>query len=398
MINKLRYFRHSLLLLCLMTATVGSAQTVKSITVSQGKSYTDHVSLRDDSRDMDLMVKFIFNEQTNTINVCLISYRDLFVFPTDVPMNKTISGKRIKPDKLPFVVNSDPGVRYTLTKEYLKTLPKKRKKAVFHQWATAEGLQPQPKEFKMVNDFVSQDFTITNKADAVTITLRDVLMLEKEETGNPNKVRYDVVWGKDLNTTYQIYIERNPCFGMEEQIAAAQKALESISSGFHNLQERFGSGVVSSAASLANFKEMKELLMGQYPRKTEKSPCPDVQQKQDAYNSVLDSITSMRCRMISASSYAGGAVGSGGVGKGGSPREGVDAGFILTQARLIDDAVSQWVASKDLAQKADLKKKCQEIVSTVKTAVAQKGLLNESQRRAYNHFNVAVAYYKSTCK
>lgn len=396
MIYNQRYFRNILLVLCLVAATAGRAQTMKNITVSQGKSYTDHISLKDDSRDMDLMAKFIFNEQTNTLNVCLISYRDLFVFPTDVPMKKTISGKRIKPDKLPFVVNSESGVKYILTKDYLKTLPKNRKKAIFHQWATAEGLQPIPKEYKMVNDFVSQDFSIMNKADAVTITLRDVLMLEKKENGKPNKVEYDVVWGKDLNTTYRIYIERNPCFGMEEQIAAAQKALDAITAAFHNLQERFGSGVVSTAASLANFKEMKELLVGQYPRKTEQSPCPDIQQKQDAYNSVLDSITSMRCRMINAASYMGGAGGA--VGKGGAPREGVDAGFILTQARLIDDAVSQWVLSKDMAQKADLKKKCQEIVSTVKTAVAQKGLINESQRRAYSHFNEAVAYYRSTCK
>ncbi len=396
MIYNQRYFRHLLLVLCLVAATAGSAQTVKSITVSQGKSYTDHISLKDDSRDMDLMAKFIFNEQTNTLNVCLISYRDLFVFPTDVPMKKTISGKRIKPDKLPFVVNSESGTKYVLTKDYLKTLPKNRKKAIFHQWATTEGLQPIPKEYKMVNDFVSQDFSITNKADAVTITLRDVLMLEKKENGKPNKVEYDVVWGKDLNTTYRVYIERNPCFGMEQQIAAAQKALDGITTGFHNLQERFGTGLVSNAASLANFKEMKELLIGQYPRKTEQSPCPDIQQKQDAYNSVLDSITSMRCRMVSAASYTGGTGGA--VGKGGAPREGVDAGFILTQARLIDDAVSQWVLSKDMAQKADLKKKCQEIVSTVKTAVAQKGLVNESQRRAYSHFNEAAAYYRTTCK
>ncbi len=396
MIYNQRYFRHILLFLCLVTATASRAQTVKNITVSQGKSYTDHISLKDDSRDMDLMAKFIFNEQTNTLNVCLISYRDLFVFPTDVPMKKTLSGKRIKPDKLPFVVNSESGVKYVLTKEYLKTLPPNRKKAIFHQWATAEGLQPIPKEYKMVNDFVSQDFSIMNKADAVSITLRDVLMLEKQETGNPNKVQYDVVWGKDLNTTYHVYIERNPCFGMEEQIAAAQKALDAITSAFHNLQERFGSGVVSTAASLANFKEMRDLLIGQYPRKTEASPCPDIQQKQDAYNSVLDSITSMSCRMINAASYVGGAGRA--VGKGGAPREGVDAGFILTQARLIDDAVSQWVLSKDMAQKADLKKKCQEIISTVKTAVAQKGLVNESQRKAYSHFNEAAAYCRSTCK
>ena len=30
--------------------------------MAQGKSYTDHISLKPDSKDMDLMVKFVFSE------------------------------------------------------------------------------------------------------------------------------------------------------------------------------------------------------------------------------------------------------------------------------------------------------------------------------------------------
>ena len=37
------------------------AQTVRTITLAQGKSYTDHIALKTDSNDMDLMVKFVFN-------------------------------------------------------------------------------------------------------------------------------------------------------------------------------------------------------------------------------------------------------------------------------------------------------------------------------------------------
>jgi hypothetical protein len=49
------------------------AQTVRTISVAQGKSYTDHISLKPDSKDMDLMVKFVFNEDANTLTVTLIS-------------------------------------------------------------------------------------------------------------------------------------------------------------------------------------------------------------------------------------------------------------------------------------------------------------------------------------
>lgn len=394
-----RYIQKSLVLLCLlMSAAELWAQTVKNITVSQGKSYTDHVSLSEDTKDMDLMVKFIFNENTNTLNVCLISYRDLFVFPTDTPFKQAFKGKNIKPDKLPFVVNSEPDTRYVLSKEYKKSLSKPNKKIVFHQWVSASGMQPLPVEYKMVNDYVSQDFSINNKAEAVSVTVRDVMMMEKDTPEKPKKyTKYNVVWGKDLNTTYHISIERNPCFGMEEEIASAQKALDGITNGYNNLKERFGSGIVSSRENLANFKEMKELLVGQYPRITEMSDCPDIHKKQEEYNKTLDSIQHMKCYVRTAYGAGGG---RGGSGKGGGIRptgEGVDAGFILTQARQIDETVAQWIVSRDKAQRNDLKAKCQQIIKTVKAAVTQKGIRGEAQRRAVNHFNEAIRYYRSTC-
>lgn len=382
-------------LLLLAAALPLAAQTVKNVTVAQGKSYTDHVSLRDDSRDMDLMVKFIFSEQTNTVTVCLISYRDLFVFPTDTPYRQTVSGRRIKPSRLPFVVDAAPDTRYELSRDYLRSLPKHRKKTVFHQWITASGMQAIPMEYRMVNDYVSQDFTVTGKADAVTVTLRDVLMMQKDENLRKKNTRYSVVWGKDLNTTYHIFIERDPCFGKEEEKAAATAALEGLRTAAANLKERYASGVAANSESLANFREMKSLLIGQYPEATETSPCPDVQAARDEYNAILASVKAMKCRLRS-SSATGGAGGAGGAG-GGATGEGVDAGFILTQARQIDETVSQWAVSQDKAQKADLKRRCRDIIAAVRAAVAQKGIRGEAQRRALQHFNEAIKYFQNTC-
>ena len=56
------------------------AQTVKVISVSNDASFTDHISLAEDSRDMDIMVKFVFDEQHNRLTVSVLSYRSLFVF------------------------------------------------------------------------------------------------------------------------------------------------------------------------------------------------------------------------------------------------------------------------------------------------------------------------------
>lgn len=387
-----------ILIICCLDTSIW-AQTLKEISVSQGKSYIDHISLREDSKDMDLMAKFIFNESNNTLTVSLISYRDLFVFQTETPLKQAIKNRKIKPDKLPFVVNTDPNVKYQLTKEYWQAIPKPRKRKIFKKWIEYSGLHPIPTEYKMVNDFIQQDFTILNKADAVSLTLHDVLMLDQEATTETGKRKYDVVWGKDLGITYRIYIERNPCFGKEEEIATAQKQLESIKNGYKNMAERFGTRVVNNQESFNNFKEMKKLLLGQYQKITEKSKCPDIQDCWDSYNLYVDSIGNMRCR-IRGMSYTGTSRGNTGRANNGkrSARIGVNSGFILTQARRIDSAVSRWLVSKDPVERADLIKQCQDVIRMVKIIVAQNGVTSNSQRNAINIFNQAARYYHITCQ
>lgn len=403
--HHIKLFFLSLLLYGISMTSV--AQSVKEITVSHNSPYTDHISMRDDSKDLDLMAKFVFDEKTNTLTVTLISYRDLFVFQTATPYKQAIKGRKMKPDKLPFVVDTDPMARYKLTKEYWEAIPKPKKKHVFKKWIEYSGLHPLPTDYKMVNDYVKQEFNILNKADAVSLTLHDVLMMEQEASdGKPQSPKqYDIVWGKDLDINYRIYIDRNPCFGLEEEIETAQKLLESITAGYKNLQSRYGSGAVGSRESLANFKEMQQLLLEQYPKKTEKSPCPSIQEKWEAYNLCIDSISNMKCRIrptYRSSGTSGGTnVGNRG-NRGDNVRhangEGIDAGYIMTQARRIDAAVARWLISKDRTERTDLKKQCQEIINMMKTTVAQKGIVGNAQRNAINIFNQAAAYYRSTCK
>lgn len=70
--------------------------------MAQGKSYTDHISLKPDSKDMDLMVKFVFSEDKNTLTVTLISYRSLFVFWDNVHFYPLIKGRKLRPAQLPI--------------------------------------------------------------------------------------------------------------------------------------------------------------------------------------------------------------------------------------------------------------------------------------------------------
>ena len=211
----------SVLLFHLFTFLPLSAQTVKNIAVSQEQSYTDHISLEGDVTDKDIMVKFVFDEAANQLTVTLISHRMIFVFREDVRFKPLIKGRRLRPDQLPYVVTYEPKDQYRISKLFKTTVPKPTKKYVFHRWIDYEGLQPAPQEYAMVNDYISQTFDILKKSNSVVVRLRDV-MLMNDVSKHINKRRFEIPFGRDLYTEYHVDIQRNPCFGLDEDIASAK--------------------------------------------------------------------------------------------------------------------------------------------------------------------------------
>ena len=134
---------------CLMALGL-HAQTVRTITVAQGQSYTDHLSLKVDSKDMDMMVKFVFDEDANQLSVSLISYRTIFVFWDRVRLKPLVKGRTIRPDQLPYVAAYDPKDKFKITKLFKSTVPKPRKTFYFQRWMDYDGLQPVPQEYTNV--------------------------------------------------------------------------------------------------------------------------------------------------------------------------------------------------------------------------------------------------------
>ena len=376
---------YSLLVSCL--ALQGTlAQTVKNVTVSQEQSFTDHIGLEDDATDKDIMVKFVFDETANQLTVSLISYRNIFVFREDTRYKTAIKGRTIHPDLLPYVVTFDPSDKYRLSKLFKSTVPKPRKEYVFHRWFDYEGMQPAPQEYAMVNDYVSQTFEILNKRTSVVILLRDVLLMD-DVSKHANKRIYEMSFGRDLYTKYNIEIQRNPCFGLEEDITNAKAALEGVQKSYGNLHTKYPNGTASSQESLNIFQELQALLIKQYPHKDVQSACPDLQQTWDSYNAYADSIATMKCVVA----VTGGAGGAGGA-------EGISAKLLLSKARQIDASVARWMLSGDPIERRDLIVKCQGIIKDVNDAVGSQALPTAEQREALAVFREAERYFKNICK
>ncbi|MBQ8989874.1 MAG: hypothetical protein IJ067_09305 [Prevotella sp.] len=372
----------SLLLAALTVSSVLSAQMVKEITVSQENSYTDHVSLKEDSRDMDLMVKFVFNEEANTLTVSLISYRTLFVFWDQVRYKPTFRGRTLRPKMLPYVVESDPDDRFRVSKVLKWSIPKPRKSYVFNRWNSYDGLQPTPQDYKMVNDYISQTFDILNKRSQVSVTLRDIFLMEHTDVRD-----YEIFFGKDLYTQYQVTIQRDPCYGKDEDIKSAQDAEKSIAAAYASINDKYGSGQVTSQESLKLFQEMQDLLISQYPRKEAQSDCPDIQAAYDSYNQYVESISRMTCRLVTATS-AGAASGLAGI----LPKT------LLLKARQIDQLVARWMNSRDVMERRDLVKQCDSVVKAGEADISSQGAYSAEQKQAVSVFREAVQYFNKTCK
>ena len=372
----------SLLALCLGASLLG-AQNIKTIAVSNDQSYTDHLSLAQDSRDMDVMVKFIFDEGKNTLTVSLVSYRSLFVFQEDTRYSSVVRGSRLHPEKLPYVAQAEDGTRFNLSRALRKALPRPLNRYVFNRWISYDGLQPVPTDYKMVNDFIEQTFDIQGKRNSVTVTLRDVFLLDPSE-GKPN--RYILSRGKDLLIKYQVVILRNPCLGMDEEIASAQKQGDAVQKAFETLKQVCPKGEVTSEEALKTFQDTQSTLLSLYPPKDTLVACPDLAMAVKQYNAYVDSLARLTCKLVEPGDASW---------DDGQP---LDVKLLYTQTRQLDKAVARWLVTKDDLEKKDLVSQCEDIIKDVSAMVRLHKASSEEEKQAIQAYNQAEEYFRKTCK
>jgi hypothetical protein len=371
-----------------MLITAGlAAQTIKPITISQKDSYTDHITLKNDATDKDLMVKFDFNEADNTLTVTLISYRMLFVFWDDTRYKSAISRRKIRPDKLGYVANCNPKDCFRLTKTFRNGLPKPYNKHIFKKWFTCDGLQPVDQELQMVNDFIVQVFNIQGKRDKVSVSLRDLMLMDlvkqKEEARS-----YEISYGKDLNTVYNITIQRDPCFGLEKETETAKKALDAVTKSYTTLKKKYGKGTVSSADGQKAFEELKSTLTAQYQHNNDSSACPAIQDYIDKYNLLADSLSDMKVKVEAPAASVEKVLGAKGSEANGK--------IVLANARQIDSKVARWLYSHDPLERADIVRECRSIIND--THLLINGLPQDKWGETIKIFRQVEQYFNKTCR
>lgn len=376
-------FKKFLTILLTLAPVCAYAQVSSPITVSGTEPAATCISLSRDSRDMDVIVKFVFDEQKNSLTVSLFSYRGLFVFREKVKYSKIFCCSNMNPEKLPYEVQvPDPG-KFKATSPFRKSIKESSglrnyRKYVFSRWIDYEGLQPQPCEFSMVNDRIEQTFDILEQKSQVNVTLKDIILMDP----HGKEGHFAFVLDRNVNKSFDITIKRDPCFGKDEDVNASAQALSVIRSAYDSLKVVYGNGVAPNEEAYQMFNGMKTLMTKQFTKVNADSKCGCIKEAREKYNMIIDSIALMKYKKPVVAM---------------TPK-GIDANKMLSRARRLDVAVGKWLNSKDSVECHDLMKECETIIAEAKDDVVFNGVYTVEQREALDVFLRARRYYEITCR
>lgn len=397
---------------CTSQKTEYNIPVSKSAIVNNNKPYKETLQYPFDDKGVDLNVSLSFNEVENILTLSVVGSRQLMVFRQDVFYSTVFRhpvfrARTLAPSKLPYPVLVQPNLKVTLSKNVWKSFNPKRRQHLFNNWLV--GVSPELKaltpsittdgypEATLIVDSIVQRFSVDPKATKASFTLRNFFVIDKDgmpistlqqKRNSSKSLNYKVVYEKDLNLTFNVEIQRDPCFGKDSLICAASAKIEDIKKAYTNLREACPDGVVHTTEELGIFNQHRKFLLSQFPCIADSSDCTQLQNEYTKYNAYVDSIKNAPCMYVKPLSGVD-------VEGDGWSTIGLRASYILDAAHRLDNIVAQMMVSNDAAQIHDLAKSGNTIIATITKAVREKGLINEEQKSAYGIFLKARSYFRS---
>lgn len=370
------------IVLALMTSGL-QAQTSKPVDLADNSPYTDNIVIKNPAGDINVTAKFVFSEANNTITVTLQGDKKLFVFWDEIAYKKAFKRRHLRTDLLSYSMTVNTTDVFRRAKRFHHSLPKPRRKYHFHAWAKADSLQPLPVDRKMVCDSISQTYSIDIATTNPSIRLRDILLLDEvKEKGIAHY--YDLSFGTDVNTVYAFTVKRNPCYGKDEQIQAADSSLSAIIRSYRTFKRLYDGGVVNSEKGEQMFLELQSAIQTQFPAYTDSSACPAIQDAHTKYNQYVDSIGGISVSIKATD--------------GDEVDHPLNAKTIRANARTLDSNVARWIISTDDIEKSDLIQQCKDIILQTHDRIDKNGTRTQEERDAASVFYRAEQYFKRTCQ
>ena len=367
--------------LCLMTLTA-VAQTTKQVTLSEKTPFSEELTIPQTKGDgVKVTASFQFDEAANTVSVTMKSERKLFVFWEEISYRKAFKHKRLCTEKLSYNMTGNTADQFHRVPYFYKALPKPhRKKHIFHAWAEPKGLKSMGTPRQIINDSLTQTFAVSDTTDVYSLRLRDILFIDELKQKGAARY-YGISYGMDVNTEYQITLQRNPCFGLDAQIASATNARDAVIRSYEAFKSIYNDGVVNSEEGEKLFHDLQDALQIQFPANEDSSACADLQEAHNQYNQYIDSIKAISVTLQLP-----------------VDERTLNVKIILANSRTIDNNVTRWLSTKDYFERSDLADQCRAIITDTKNMIFQNGARTEEEKNAVAVFKKAEQYFDRTCR
>lgn len=363
--------------------TIGAvlqAQTSKPVTLTDQTPFTDNLVVNGKDGDINMTLSLAFDEKANTVKLKLQSERKLFVFWENIKYRKVFTWKRLRTDRLSYTMTGNTADEFHRIPYFYKALPKPHCRYMFHAWTDVQGLRALGAPRSIINDSLTQTFALVDTAEFISIRLRDILLVDEvKQKGAAHS--YALTFGADLNTEYRITLQRNPCFGLEAQIATAQNARDAIIHSYEAFKSIYNNGVVSSEEGEKLFHDLQDALQIQFPVYQDSNACPAIQEAYEVYNQYIDSIKALSVTLQLP-----------------VDERTLNVKIILANSRTIDSNVTRWLTSKDRYERTDLAEQCRAIIADTKNMIILNGARTKEEKEAVAVFKKAEQYFDRTCR
>lgn len=372
----------------------------KEAAVSAEQPFEDKLKFPVDEQGVTLSVNMNFDEAQNILTLTLKSDRKFLSLKQATPYKPLFRhyflGKRkMRPKLLPHSVLVQPDTKYYLSAKVYKSFARRRKHHVFQplQGALSEELtllsSDAMPDGNLMLDSVVQHYSVDPKATKGEITLRNIYLMDKVSKSSAmsrwkKKQKYAIFADKDLNLTYKVQLQRNPCFGTEALQDSLRVMLSRIRGDYRNLVAACPKGIADSEEAVEIFQQHRMFLLSRYPALTDSSECSSLQETYRKVNAFRDSIANAPCKYVPPV-----------VDENGGIRTGINVQALLEAARTLDLSVARILNSKDAIEKHDITVSGVKLIKEINNDIQTHDIINDEQRAALRVFRKSEAYFQT---
>jgi len=374
---------------------MAAAQDVKEVTVSSSTPFDEPLEVACDEKGLTVNVRMNYDEDSDILSLSLVPNRPVIFYRQDIRYKDIFpSGKKMKTERFPYPVQVAPASKIKLQNTVYKQYPKKRKNHIYNRWIgnVSSGmteLSPIITEAGQTVPLITTDslflrFKVNTSVSKVSFKLRSVQTVDLTKKKKNGKTKYSISGESDLKATFNVTLQRNPCYGMSTLLATVHNQIHEVTKAYHNLLQACPDGKALSDEECAIFNEHRKFLETQFPVLDIDTDCQDVRAACENYNSIVDSIRMAPCNVLPPNDV---------VEELFAEEGRVSTEVLVNTSRNLNSMAIRMLTVTDNVEKRDVYYQGEQLIDEIQNLVRQNGVSGEDRERALKLLSDAVDFW-----